>query len=68
MGAYVHYPIDDLMCIIALESHLNLCLMIGEDLGGVPDGLRECLAEANILSNRVLSFERDDEAFNRAQE
>ena len=68
MGAYVHYPIDDLVGIIALESQRNRCLVIGEDLGGVPDGLRERLAEANILSYRVLSFERDEEAFNRAQD
>ncbi len=68
MGAYVHYPIDDLVGIIALESQRNRCLVIGEDLGGVPDGLRERLAEANILSYRVLSFERDGKAFNRAQD
>ena len=62
-GAYVFYPIEDLVGIIALESQRNHCLVIGEDLGGVPDGFRERMAEANILSYRVLSFERGEETF-----
>ncbi len=57
-GAYVSYPLDDLVGILALESQRNRCLVIGEDLGTVPDGFRERMAKANILSYRVLFFEQ----------
>lgn len=57
-GAYVAYPMRDLLAIIALESHRNGCLVIGEDLGTVPEGFREQLAAENVLSYRVIPFER----------
>jgi 4-alpha-glucanotransferase len=60
-GAYVEYPIDDLIGIIALESHRNGCLVVGEDLGTVPAGFRERMASANILSYRVLFFEQESQ-------
>lgn len=59
-GVYVGYPMDDLMGILALESHRNHCAVIGEDLGTVPAGFRERMAEENILSYRVFYFERYD--------
>ena len=57
-GAYVSYPFEDLVRILALESHRHRCAVIGEDLGTVPEGFRERMHRANVLSYRVLVFER----------
>jgi glycogen operon protein len=62
-GAYVDFPLEDLLAVTASESHRARCTIIGEDLGTVPPGLRERLAESNILSYRVLWWERDGERF-----
>ncbi|TAK46440.1 MAG: malto-oligosyltrehalose synthase [Betaproteobacteria bacterium] len=57
-GGYVHYAFDELLAIVALESQRNQCMVIGEDLGTVPDEVRAALAEAGVLSYRLLYFER----------
>jgi (1->4)-alpha-D-glucan 1-alpha-D-glucosylmutase len=62
-GAYVRYPVDDLLGIVALESHRNRCLVIGEDLGTVSDDLRRRLESSQVLSYRLLLFEREGPAF-----
>ncbi|MDQ6618140.1 MAG: malto-oligosyltrehalose synthase [Pseudomonadota bacterium] len=62
-GAYVRYPLDDLMAVLALESQRQHCLVVGEDLGTVPDEVRTALRDANVLSYRLLWFERQDDAF-----
>lgn len=58
-GTYVAYPFADLTAIVALESVRNRCLVIGEDLGTVPQGFREALKEQNMFSYRVLYFEEE---------
>ncbi len=67
-GAYVSYPQEDLIRILADTSGRHRCLVIGEDLGLLPDGLQDDLTAASILSYRILSYERDDEGFKPATE
>ena len=60
-GTYVHYPLAELAGIVALESRRNGCLVVGEDLGTVPDGVRTMMAERGMLSYRPFYFERGGE-------
>ncbi len=62
-GAYVRFPFADILGQLKLESVRAKCLIIGEDLGTVPEGFRETMAEAHVLSYRVLPFERNDDGF-----
>lgn len=59
-GAYVHYPVDDLMAILALESERQQCMVIGEDLGTVPAEIVSKLRDNRIYSWKVLYFEQDE--------
>ncbi|MDE3176374.1 MAG: glycogen debranching protein GlgX [Pseudomonadota bacterium] len=67
-GAYVAYPADELIGQIALESQRNHCMVIGEDLGNVPDGFRDKMTKADISGMRVLYFERDGVDFSSPHE
>lgn len=58
-GTYIAYPFDDLLGIVARESVRACCVVIGEDLGTVPEGFRERMNAANILSYKILFFERN---------
>nr|BFD42238.1 4-alpha-glucanotransferase [Pseudomonas sp. FFPRI_1] len=58
-GVYLYYPVDDLLRLLTLESHRHQAIVLGEDLGTVPDGLREKLAARAMLGMRVLLFEQD---------
>ena len=63
-GVYLSYPIDDLLALVRLESVRHRAIVIGEDLGTVPHGLREKLAASGVAGMRVLQFERGDHRFN----
>lgn len=58
-GAYVYYNIKDLVAILCLESNRRRCLVIGEDLGTVPEGFREYMAEHNLLSYKVFCRQKE---------
>lgn len=58
-GAYVYYNIKDLVAILCLESNRRRCLVIGEDLGTVPEGFREYMAKHNLLSYKVFCRQKE---------
>ena len=62
-GAYLNYPLADMLRLLALESHRHRAVVVGEDLGTVPEGFRKALDRHGIHGMRVLWFERDDDGF-----
>ncbi len=59
-GAYVQMPFEALLAAVALESAEHRCIVIGEDLGTVPEGFREQMRDWGIWSYLVMMFERDE--------
>jgi 4-alpha-glucanotransferase len=57
-GLYVGMPFEHLLDVVTTESLAHSCIVIGEDLGTVPEGLRETLAQWGIWRYHVLIFER----------
>ncbi len=60
-GVYVQMPFEALLAATALESVAHRCVVIGEDLGTVPEGFRGQIADWGIWSYQVMMFERDDQ-------
>lgn len=58
-GAYVRYPFADFLRLIALESWRHGALIVGEDLGTMPDGFQQHLIDTGVLGMRVMWFQRD---------
>lgn len=68
-GAYVAYPFEAMRRLLALQSQRHGCLVVGEDLGSVPDGFREAMREDGVLTYSLLYFERrEDGRFARPEE
>jgi 4-alpha-glucanotransferase len=59
-GVYVQMPFEALLAATALESAATRCVVIGEDLGTVPEGFRDQIAGWGIWSYLVMMFERED--------
>jgi 4-alpha-glucanotransferase len=61
-GIYVRYAADELYAILSLESHRAGCLVVGEDLGTVPDSVREAMTRHDFLRMHVAQFEMSPDA------
>ncbi len=57
-GAYVYYPFHELLGLLKLESVLNKCVIVGEDMGVVPPELRSAFYDGNIFTNKLFYFEK----------
>ena len=62
-GGFVRYPLEPLLALIRIESARAGCVVVGEDLGSVPPGLRRRLADAGLLGCAVMQFEQDEHGF-----
>jgi 4-alpha-glucanotransferase len=67
-GAYVYYPLQQLLTVLSLESARSSCLVVGEDLGVVPDEMRQAMPEFGLYHYKVLLFEKTDGRFRRPDE
>ncbi len=62
-GAYLRFPLDDMLRLVRLESLRHRAIVIGEDLGTVPEGFQESLQSSGLAGMRVLWFEREGDRF-----
>jgi 4-alpha-glucanotransferase len=60
-ACYVYYPFEQMLSILNLESHLNQCAVIGEDLGVVPERIESALANAGVFSNSLFYFSKNQD-------
>lgn len=67
-GAYVHYDAEVMFAILALESRRNSCVIIGEDLGTVPDEARHLLNRYQVFSYKVMYFSKGWNGFQLPEE
>jgi 4-alpha-glucanotransferase len=67
-GAYVHYPFHQLLSVLALESERGACMVVGEDLGVVPDEMRSAMPEFGLYHYKVLLWEKLGGRFRRPDE
>jgi 4-alpha-glucanotransferase len=52
-----------MLTALAAASNAGATVIVGEDLGNVPEGFRDTMDAARVLSYRILLFERDQAGF-----
>jgi 4-alpha-glucanotransferase len=57
-GTYIRCPFEALLAVTVLASVKSGCIVVGEDLGTVPENFRETLADWGLWSYQVMLFER----------
>ena len=62
-GTYVAFPLETLLAIVRIEAARTGCIVVGEDLGTVPNGLRDALSDSGLFGYTLMIFERDGEVF-----
>jgi 4-alpha-glucanotransferase len=67
-GAYLSYPLAHMLQALAEVSQARSTIVIGEDLGTVPEGFRDVMHAAEIQGYRVFYFEREANGWFRAPE
>ena len=60
-GAYIRMPSEAMFAVARIEAaRAGNAVIIGEDLGNIPEGLQALLAQSGVLGCRVAMFERTD--------
>ena len=62
-GGYVSFPSEILMALVRIEAQRANCLVVGEDLGTVPEGLRENMEDSGLYGCSIMAFERSHDGF-----
>jgi (1->4)-alpha-D-glucan 1-alpha-D-glucosylmutase len=60
-GVYVDYPFAAMLAVLRIESHRARALVIAEDLGTAPEGFADAIMGSDILSYRIVNFEREQD-------
>lgn len=63
-GGYVGQPFRTLAAIVAIEAHRANTIVVGEDLGLVPEQFRDELRELGFYGYSVLQYEKTDGVLN----
>jgi 4-alpha-glucanotransferase len=56
-GIFVQYPAEELYAILSVESHRARSVIVGENLGTVPQRINRALARHGIYETYVLQYE-----------
>jgi len=56
-GVYIKYRSEELYALLCIESHRSQTLLAGEDLGTVPEVVRETMARTGVHGLHVLQYE-----------
>jgi 4-alpha-glucanotransferase len=66
LGTYLTMPETDMLRLVRLESNRHKAIVLGEDLGTVPEGFTDRLQAQGLDGMRVLWFEKDDDTHFRS--